>query len=903
MQSQTQYPSRFGTCGFYTHAGPKVEELKAEDFHVLSIAEKRSIFQKHIPLQAKARETGTAILQRLEEMVPAVADRFELKADPIDNLTMRLWCPRQETRDAEKSYICLSYRWNRERHSRPEGSELPLPISSLMFSALAAQRKSSNTGLWIDQLCIDQKNFVEKAMSVGAMDAVYRCAELVVVALQDIEVNLGHQAFLRSQLQDFGDDWWHDSDGCIKHSTDTPPYFETHPVLGRFLYTVLGSHYFTRAWCSHELQMRSNYVFCVPCQAPGRGGVQTEVFHFTSDFLLYMIVLSTRVPCGVREIHSTSNQEIVRIQDLREKLITALRIDPSNGRDRISGMLADSEGESDRLMQPYPAQIKEIFSLGAGGDPDLQPELQVSSAYLDKSTIVLNILGNGLGIKRKMNHVVGEDDCIRDLYMVGLAANDPLTLCTMGQHFNFSQSTENLSWLRHPSFVDLGCGSERQSPVPRMMPQLTQRIRLDQSSENRWVQLDVVALGTPRPPKESFRDMAERLIDKCITLDMGRHPPLFQGYGRDLAADYVGKTDFASRFMSYVIDGTTTWGPGPEYQYWYGQTFFGIRRKRFNWTVACILECGLVWILGTALRCGFPATPHVLQQFDAVFPEGIWNLAYFDSMSWALHESGRNAIGAIMSLANWAVEWGNDRPNGWDTDYMPVLFDHGSLGVGHAMIFTGGDAILQIVIPCQLLEDHYGRLYRVWFLEAKDDPLYHKMMYGGEVPEWFLRTKAIMFTDVDAKDIEVSEGSAGDGKPGWRFRAQVKIHGPPRFVNDEIKKHINMEDEVEAEKPVEAREGASVSHAAGSNVESSSIPAATAPRKFNYLALGFTSKKDRKSKNTKNAITGRDNNSTTEAQKVGEAAGPATTEDAQNELSWPRRAIGKTSSFLGIKKS
>lgn len=482
---------------------------------------------------------------------------------------------------------------------------------------------------------------------------------------------------------------------------------------------------------------------------------------------------------------------------MREKVIAALRLDPVNGQDRISGMLAYSEGESDRSMQPYTARIQEIFSLGAGGNPSLPPKLRVSSACLDKATIVLNILGNGLGIKRKRNHVVREDDCIKDLYMVGLAANDPRILCTMGQHFDFSQSPEMLSWLRHPSFVDLRSGSEQAFPLPCMLPQLTQRIRLDQSSENRWIQLDVFALGSPRPPQEFFRDMAKRLIAKCLSLGMGRHPFEFQGHGKDLAAEFVGKTDFASQFMSYTIDSISswgTWGTGPEYQYWYGQTFFGLCREQFTWTVACILECGLVWILGTGWRCGFPVTRQVAQQFEAVFPEGKWDLSYLDSMSWALHESGRQAVGAIMSLANWAVEWGNNRPNGRNAEYMPMLFAHGSLGLGHVMIFTRGDALLQVVMPCPLLENHYGRLCRIWLLQAKDDPFYKKM-YGGEVPEWFLRAKAILFTDVKAKDTEVSPGSAADGKPGWRFREQVKIHGPPRFVDDEIPKQAEDPDE------------------------------------------------------------------------------------------------------------
>lgn len=48
--------------------------------------------------------------------------------------------------------------------------------------------------------------------------------------------------------------------------------------------------------------MRSNYVFGVPCEPRGSKGPQTEVFHFTLDFLLYLIVLSIKVPCDLGQI-------------------------------------------------------------------------------------------------------------------------------------------------------------------------------------------------------------------------------------------------------------------------------------------------------------------------------------------------------------------------------------------------------------------------------------------------------------------------------------------------------------------------------------------------------------------------------------------------------------------------
>jgi hypothetical protein len=94
------------------------------------------------------------------------------------------------------------------------------------------------------------------------------------------------------------------------------------------------------------------------------------------------------------------------------------------------------------------------------------------------------------------------------------------------------------------------------------------------------------------------------------------------------------------------------------------------------------------------------------------------------------------------------------------------------------MVFLPGHALSQVVVPCPLLSDEYGRLYRVWLLQAKDDPLYEKIMRGEE-PEWFLWDKAILFTDVEAKHTIVSPGSVRDGLPGWRLREGVKVHGPP----------------------------------------------------------------------------------------------------------------------------
>lgn len=166
---------------------------------------------------------------------------------------------------------------------------------------------------------------------------------------------------------------------------------------------------------------------------------------------------------------------------------------------------------------------------------------------------------------------------------------------------------------------------------------------------------------------------------------------------------------------------------------------------------------------------------------------------------------------SIHSRANWAVILGVNRPYGHNAEYMPMFFSHGH--GGSAIVFTVADALMQIVMPCPLIPDDYARLYRIWLLQAKDDPWYDQMQQG-QTPKWFLRSEAILFTDVEAKDVVVSTGSARNGMPGWRFREGVEVHGPPdefQHGSEDLSKE-REEESVQADADVEGNaEGLSLS--------------------------------------------------------------------------------------------
>ena len=761
-QSSSQEPwidplSRIYQCSFYTSVTPFVDHLEARDFHVLTTAEKNNIFARHLPSHLTQEQRGKHLLKRLKEVAPSILQHFYVKHDPKNNLTMRLWAQRETVEMREDSYIALSYCWDTEKYPPRPGVEYPLPISPLMFSALAAERGARTTGVWIDQLCIDQKNKKEKAISVGAMDAVYRCARWVVVALLDIEVHLAQQKFLRDFIKDYENP--SHGHGETPHKRETPPYLQRYPVLKRFFYTILGSRWFTRAWCSHEMEIGENHLFYIPCQPQNENGEVTEMFSFTATFLWDMLALSAEVPCE-NDAANYLRDKIKRVFDMRQRIIRSLQ-----------QLKVKDIDDDDNKTQSYTAQIGELFELGAGGDADMPPELRKSSANLDKTSIVLNVLGTGLGVVRHDNTIVTESDSLRRLMVLSLAADDPTVLCTMGQHFNFSSTPNTLSWLCKSSYADLGSGAERRARLPPMRASLFRFIHIDQSTDLRWITLDVFALGVPRPPAEKYRNLAASLTQKCIELGMGRGPP---GPFGDQSAQYAGKTDMVSRLMAMVIEGVSEWGPGPLYQYWQSETFVGAWRERFNWTLACALECGIPWMLETAKRCGYPE-PWALEAELRLFSHRD-DFRQLEHGAWQESENDRGSVDAMLRWANWAVNWGVNRPYGRNTEYMPMLLSHGN--DGNAMVFTVADALVQIVMPCPLIPDDYARLFRIWLLQAKDDPWYEKM-HKGQIPEWFLRSKALLFTDVTAKDAIISTGSAGNGMPGWRLRQGVKVHGPP----------------------------------------------------------------------------------------------------------------------------
>jgi hypothetical protein len=142
-------------------------------------------------------------LKRVSEIAPSLAKTFALKSVVRDNLVFRLVndCRIQ----VETSYIALSYRWNAEslfrRDKQHEQQTFLLPTTPAMFQAVFEERRSEREGLWVDQICINQDDELEKANTIGAMDVIFENARAVIIALDDIKLEWDEAAYLQTYTQ------------------------------------------------------------------------------------------------------------------------------------------------------------------------------------------------------------------------------------------------------------------------------------------------------------------------------------------------------------------------------------------------------------------------------------------------------------------------------------------------------------------------------------------------------------------------------------------------------------------------------------------------------------------------------------------------------------------------------
>ena len=182
---------------------------------------------------------------RLLELFPGAPD------DPIIHIAIY----RTNLKAAKSTFEALSYTWGNEKLRKTiyccANRTQQLNISLNCYTALRYLRhERDKRTLWIDAICINQSDAIERSAQVRMMGDIFASASLVVVFLG--ESNAGSDSLFRHLKA--ADDW-----------IDSGKYVEALPPPDKFIVDELGNlldrPWFSRIWVIQEIFNASKFIF------------------------------------------------------------------------------------------------------------------------------------------------------------------------------------------------------------------------------------------------------------------------------------------------------------------------------------------------------------------------------------------------------------------------------------------------------------------------------------------------------------------------------------------------------------------------------------------------------------------------------------------------------------------
>ena len=381
----------------------RIEIVATENLHYLFSAALENV-------DDKVAET-ILMMRRLERQfqISPANWQFHVQKKPLSQSLFRLLTTRHIATIAQnfESYIAVSYCWasnewssvkdSRSTELTARESSIPLPVSLSMFEGVLAERTSENEGIWVDALCIDQENEVEKEHAISCMDIVYKSARLVIAILEDIEISRKEADILSDFIMhDDTEDGWRPSTENVRS-------------LATILIRILSARWFTRAWCAHEFQLSKNFLFIV--LAEGR------VAKFNANTLI--------------NIYWHTKHILVWEEDLSSSMAavsTAFDI-----LSRASDIAKGTQVSTAAIVMPYMAMFRDVLSRN-------------SSIEEDKISIAINLAGFQLDFVKRNRSM---HECRWIAALLALAAGDATVLCGTGDSIQFKyQGSYGQSWLR-----------------------------------------------------------------------------------------------------------------------------------------------------------------------------------------------------------------------------------------------------------------------------------------------------------------------------------------------------------------------------------------------------------------------------------------------------------------------
>ncbi|CAG5158573.1 uncharacterized protein ALTATR162_LOCUS5148 [Alternaria atra] len=720
LPTSFQYFSRFGQCSFLDI---DEDELDTSSLHTRTVkpAARENLINRH-RWTASTFDTNidaTTLLSDIGHLAPSLIKEF-IPKDHVENTFPFRLINDIDFHGEEEGYIALSYCRKQLTLNAPrrvvtpvgdlpfgwqkEVEQFPLPTSAALFEAVIKERNKGE-GLWFDQVCLEQEDESETTGIVGAIDVIYKNARAVVVALDDIAVTPDEEQFLRYYVEQYS--YSQLPSGQEPNARLTPPLMEQFSPLKTFLERIIGSDWFERAWCSHEMKMGRSHIFLVPSIRHYEDEVQT-ITRFTGDFFIHLLVLASELATFTPPVTAKIRSLLAFFQEL----------DMLNRHGQNALRRPDTPHDQPPTMQSFTSLVTDTFRLKAGGDPRLPEYVRRLDANRDKTAIALNASGLPLALAPPgpFSRPNIEDECLRSLLLVGIAARDPVALCTTGTPLQLHDGS--VSWLCRPTPLDTAAA---RSPPLHFSSQAGQIV---QASDGRaeYAQLDLIFLDLPHrtQPSPSFPThvvRARMIIDLCV---------------------------------QYHIPGSGLWN----FSVAPNHPRTPALRNIFIQTLACVLSCGSQWLLEVLnglqdvnqprllpYDIEMLLNPHLILQNYILLPEGqtaLSSLVHFLStlitsgIPWPSGASERTHGPLIISAPSSSSTY----------DYSGAPLQSGS---GKAIIFAPFEhsKTLLIAVPDVVKGTEYAPLARGWILTSMNP------FTGSPKPtvSWTLQSKGVVFGD------------------------------------------------------------------------------------------------------------------------------------------------------------
>ncbi|KAK4164737.1 hypothetical protein QBC43DRAFT_46382 [Cladorrhinum sp. PSN259] len=438
------------------------------------------------------RAKAAATLRQLQSLNPQVARHFNLKPDALYGLTLRMIMPADFDPAQEiSSFIVVSYCWHYSDwlvspYPCAPGWEITVP----MMEAVLGVRDSPSEGVWLDRLCINQRNETDKVTHIATMDTIYHSARRMVILLEDVHLDKSEEAagvayarFYADMCREVKEKGLEGEEKSVFIEECFPREEQAYRDSGReaelagarsFAMKLHKARWFTRAWCAHESRMHPHQRVNNPLFMCF--GAQGKVISFEFRFIYYLtMILYDREPPDESLI---GNNFTVALNDPNPKTLQQMWW-------RMIRLMPDKPGEVSALQH-----LLSVISFGCFKKADLM-------------SIALNTAGIPLFFDGEDVHSVADVKWMFTLLV--LASGDLTPLIATGLKLTVPDPSKAkgsfISWVTDHAQGSLD--NRIENPFPHSISAITAE----------YIELDLIVFDSqPRKPTEESQARADSII-------------------------------------------------------------------------------------------------------------------------------------------------------------------------------------------------------------------------------------------------------------------------------------------------------------------------------------------------------------------------------------------------------